>query len=283
MDTARTAEPISGNKHYQERARRALPLLVRQAHAAAPIYYSELAAELGMPNARNLNYVLSSIGQALRDLSKQWREEVPPIQCLVVNKQTGLPGEGIGWFITDKDDFRRLPRKEQRRLVEAELQKVFAYRRWPEVVKAFGLTPAKTDYRDTVPRASTFRAGGESEQHRQLKEFVARSPHLLDLPAGLSSTQEFPLPSGDSVDVLFQHREQWIGVEVKSALSPEADVIRGMFQCIKYRAVIEAYQASLEVPQDARAVLVLEDALPRQLVALKNMLGVEVLDRVKPR
>lgn len=52
MDTAKIADPISGDKLYQERARLALPLLVRQAHAAAPVYYSALAAELGMPNAR---------------------------------------------------------------------------------------------------------------------------------------------------------------------------------------------------------------------------------------
>ena len=66
METAKTAQPISGDKLYQERARRALPLLVRQAQAHAKIYYLDLALELGMPNPRNLNYVLGSIGQALQ-------------------------------------------------------------------------------------------------------------------------------------------------------------------------------------------------------------------------
>ena len=46
MSTAIISEPISGTKAYQVRAREALPLLVRQAEAGAPIFYSDLAEEL---------------------------------------------------------------------------------------------------------------------------------------------------------------------------------------------------------------------------------------------
>jgi len=186
-------------------------------------------------------------------------------------------------FITDKEDFRKLPRRQQRRLVEAELQKVFAFRHWPEVLRALNLKPTKQNYADTLSRASAFHSGGESEDHRKLKEFVASNPPILQLPPGLSGTTEYPLPSGDCIDVLFQQKDEWIAVEVKSKLSPEADIARGVFQCIKYRAVIEAYQASLEIPQNARIILVLEASFPRLLVPLKNMLGVEVLDKVTPR
>ena len=101
------AKYISGDKLYRERARKALPLLVRQAQARRKIYYSDLAPKLGMANLRNLNYALGYIGQALASLSEEpgWKE-IPPIQCLVVNKQTGLPGEGVGWFEWG-DDFRK--------------------------------------------------------------------------------------------------------------------------------------------------------------------------------
>src|SRR5262249_3228678 len=103
METAMIAKPFAGDKLYQERARAALPLLVRQAIAGSAIRYGELAAELGMPNPRNLNYVLGSIGQTIKALSKHWRLDVPPIQCIVINKKTGLPGEGVGWFVSDKE------------------------------------------------------------------------------------------------------------------------------------------------------------------------------------
>jgi hypothetical protein len=123
---------MSGDKLYQERARAAFPLLVRQAEAGVSIVYSDLAAELGMPNARNLNYVLGSVGQTLENLSAQWGEKIPPLQCLVVNKVTGLPGEGIGWFILKKAEFAALPLRQRREIVQAELQRIFAYRRWRE-------------------------------------------------------------------------------------------------------------------------------------------------------
>ena len=139
MSTATISEPISGDKAYQVRARAALPLLVRQAQAGAPVFYSDLAEELGMPNPRNLNYVLGSIGQSLERLSKAWKAKVPPIQCLVVNKSTGLPGEGIGWFLVKKEDFAALPLRQKRAIVEAELQHVFSYPRWEEVLKALAL------------------------------------------------------------------------------------------------------------------------------------------------
>jgi hypothetical protein len=283
METAKIAEPISGNKLYQQRARAALPILVRQAQVGTPILYSELASELGMPNPRNLNYVLGSIGQALKGLAKEWGKEIPLIQCLVINKNTGLPGEGIGWFITDKEDFYKLPKKQQRRLIEAEFQKAFVFRDWPKVLRAFGLKLATPNYQGALQKATSFRAGGESEHHKKLKHFVASHPEILQLPTGLLGRTEYPLPSGDSVDVLFEHREEFIGVEVKSQLSPEADIIRGIFQCIKYQAVIEAYQAVQQLPQNTRVVLVLESMLPVHLVPLKNMLGVEILENIKPQ
>jgi hypothetical protein len=288
-----TAQYLTGDKLYHERARSALPLLVRQASQSATLYYSDLAAELGMPNERNLNYVLGYVGDAVESLSKDWKENIPPIQCLVINKRDRMPGEGIGWFITKKEDFRKLPRKEQRRLVKLELEKVFAYRRWPSVLKAFGLAPTKADYSADAAKAKTsgatresraasFGGGGESPEHQKLKLFVAAHPEIVGLPAKLTGDTEHPLLSGDVLDVFFQHGQDSIAVEVKSALSSETDIVRGMFQCVKYRAVLEAQQAADGLSQSARAILALEAKLPSKFQALKNVLGVELLDEVKP-
>ena len=283
MDTAKIAKPIAGDKLYQERARAVLPILVRQARAHSPIFYSDLATELGMPNPRNLNYVLGSVGKALKELSQAWKENVPPIQCLVINRNTRLPGEGIWWFITNKDDFRELSRKQQRSLVEAELQKVFSYQRWPEVLNALSLKPVVEDYSHVLSKAREFHGGGESEQHRRLKNFVALHPEILSLPKNSQGDVEYSLPSGDSLDILFRQGDDWIGVEVKSEISGLQDIVRGLFQCVKYRAVIEAYQAIQTLPQNARAVLVLGGSLPSNLISLKNILGVEIVEKVIPK
>lgn len=276
-------EPYFGEKLYQERAKAALPLLVRQAHAAKPIHYSALAKELDMPNPRNLNYVLGCIGHALERLSKKWKKKIPPIQCLVVNKATGIPGEGIGWFLIKKEEFGKLPLRRQRDIVQAELQHIYAYASWNDVLKEFGLNTVDCDFNKEINRASNRFGGGESPQHKKLKEFVSENPQVIGLPTLTEKGHtEFRLPSGDSLDVSFRLKNSWVAAEVKSRLSEESDIVRGIFQCVKYQAVLDAVLLSEEKPQNVRTVLVLESALPKSLRSLSNLLGVEVIDMVCP-
>lgn len=284
VDTAKIAAPISGDKLYQTRARAVLPILVRQAEAGTPIVYSALAEEVGIPNPRNLNFVLGSIGTTLENLSKAWKQKVPPIQCLVVNKKTGLPGEGIGWFLVKKEEFSSLSRRQQRAIVEAELKHVYAYNRWREVLSVLSLTPTEVDFSGQITKAAAYGGGGESEAHRRLKEYVAKNPSVVGLPNGIpTGVTEFALASGDAADVYFQDKKDWVAVEVKSAISNDADITRGLFQCVKYKAVLEAMQLSSGLPQNARAILALESEIPETLIALKNVLGVEVVESVQAK
>ncbi len=284
MPTATTASEMSGGKLYQERARSALPLLVRQAEAATPIYYSALAHELGMPNPRNLNYVLGCIGLEMERLSKKFKEKIPPIQCLVINKATELPGEGIGWFLIKKEEYSKLPLRRKREIVNAELQHVYTYSHWQAVLDELSLPRAEPDFTAKINTASRSLRGGESPEHKRLKEFVAKNPSTVRLSKTTSiGFTEFPLPSGDVLDISFRKKSIWVAVEVKSRLSNEADITRGIFQCVKYRAILDAVILSESKAQSARAVLVLESTLPKSLVALSNLLAVEVIDRIKPR
>lgn len=282
--TAEIAAPLSGDKLYQERARAALPLLVRQAIAAKPIFYSALADELAMPNPRNLNYVLGCIGQAMVRLSKQWKTKVPPIQCLVVNKATGLPGEGIGWFLITKEGFGKLPLRRRREIVQAELQHIYAYPHWNEVLDELELDQAETDFTNEVAKAASGFGGGESAAHKKLKEYVANNPHAIGLPKKTPvGATEYGLPSGDFLDVSFKSKKTWVAVEVKSKISDQADIVRGIFQCVKYQAVLDAVLLSESKEQDANAILVLESKLPTHLLPLCNLLGVKVIDGVNPQ
>ena len=98
-ETAKKASPMDGDKLYQKRARKGLPLLVRQARPRQPITYERLAIELDMPNPRTLNYPLGCIATSLQRLADDWKQPIPPIQSLVVNKNTRLPGPGIHGFL----------------------------------------------------------------------------------------------------------------------------------------------------------------------------------------
>jgi hypothetical protein len=81
--------------------------------------------------------------------------------------------------------------------------------------------------------------------------------------------------------VLFRDGGDWIAVEVKSAISGTLDIRRGLFQCVKYQAVIEAYQDTQNYPQSARTILVLEGVFPARLDVMRQKLGIEVIDRVR--
>jgi len=311
METGEVAKTIEGEKLYQERARKAFPILVRQALANQPIFYSDLANELDMPNPRNLNFVLGSIGHTLQNVSAEWNEKIPPINCLVINKVTRLPGEGISSFITDKDSFAKLPRKQQRAIVDMELHKIYTYPRWNDVLKHLGLVLQRKvgvftkekqtmlaafysqpcavilenkenrDYSPLLKAVSNQHHGiGESQHHKQFKEFVSKNPQILGLPksVGVGEVEKI-LPSGDIVDVSFVHGKDWIIAEVKSNISDTADIYRGLYQCVKYQAVAEAFQTEKGYQPSCRVVLVLESEFPVELIELKNLLGIEVIEK----
>ncbi len=279
--TAKVVDTFLGQKLYQDRARAALPLLVRQAQARMPIVYSDLAVELGMPNPRNLDKVLGAIGNTLELLSKDWGEKLPPIQCVVLNKKTRLPSNGVGWLPINLKTFARKPLREKQEIVRYHLQPVYHYKRWIDVLRHFGLAPSDSDVAELVKAAAArpYR-GPESEAHKRLKRYIARNPRIVGLPSETIGKMEVPLPSADRLDVSFHTAKFWVAAEIKAGHSDEVDITRGMFQCIKYAAVMEAKLVADRKLRDVRAVLVIEGRLSPHLVALKNRLGVQVIEGI---
>jgi len=277
METAEVSENLWGNKLYQQRARKVFPFLVRQAIIGETIFYSDLAEEMGMPNERNLNYVLGCIGTTIIELSKQKIEDIPPIQCLVINKATKLPGEGFGWFISEAD-FKKLDTKQKRIVVNSQLSKIYSYPKWQELLKELSLE--QPVFPENMKKSSKF-GGGEGESHKKLKEYIANNPMVVGLPRSCPKGEiEFGLHSGDSVDVKFLWRDEVISVEVKSSISDVNDINRGLYQCVKYQAVVEAMLGVQGKPKNVRTLLVLESSFPKELVSTKNMLGIEVISNV---
>jgi hypothetical protein len=129
--------------------------------------------------------------------------------------------------------------------------------------------------------AKRFVSKGESEEHRRLKEYVRQHPESVGLPTGMTGTPERPLPSGDQLDVSFESESQWVAVEVKSRVSSEADVTRGLFQCVKYAAVMNAEQSLAARPRSVRALLGLVGRLPTPLTALAKSLDVKVIENLE--
>lgn len=281
-ETAIVAKPMwHSDGLYQRRAREALPVLIRQARAESNMTYGQLAAELSMANPRNLNYVLGSVGQTLLDLGRKWGETIPPIQCLAINASDGTPGNGFGWFISDQA-WRTMPPVHRRRVTEAMEKQIYAYHRWSEVLAALHLEPLQERFDDLIKKAAAMRGAGEGEDHKRLKEYVRRNPGRVGVRnGGRWGQDEKDLPSGDRVDVFFDTASEWIAVECKPASSDEADLTRGLYQCIKYAAVLRA-MAAVEPHRDihARALLAIAGTLPARVRTLQVRLGVDVIEGV---
>ncbi len=284
---------IFGNKLYQKRAFRALPILVRQAKARQPIFYSDLADELGMPNPRNLNYVLGKIGHEMKLLNRRKIvPDVPAIQCVVINRATGLPGEGFHGFIRDQKKFAKLNAEGKRAVLKEMLSDVFAFQDWDEVLAYYGMQPASpVNSTGSIDRASKRTrygrgGGGEGEEHRRLKEAIHRNPGKLDIVEVFRRNEkkmERALPSQDTMDVSLMNDRDWIGIEVKGRSANETEVIRGLFQCIKYEALMFAELKSRQLDLRVRTILALGGEFPDNLIGLRNTLGVEVIDRLQRR
>ncbi len=283
MKAHRHAKPFPGPKLYQQRAEVALPLLVRQAFAQHDVTYQDLAREMGMANHRNLNYVLGSVGFALVKLGRKWGEKIPPIQTLVVNKKTRLPGSGGRWFAAGARHQQLDPAALKLVILERHAA-VFKYPKWRDVLRHFNLPEVETAFADLHERAAkSGRGGPESQRHIDLKNEIAQKPWLAGLKFPPGGTVERPIPSGDELDVCFESNDALAGVEVKSLTSDEADLARGLYQAVKYEAVLTKWVAFQRKRQLVSVVLVVEGTLPNRLLALRNALGVRVVELKRVR
>jgi len=272
---------LEGDKLYQRRARAALPILVRQAKAGQPLTYKELAHELAMPNPRNLNYVLGSVGNSLLALGEKWGMRVPPIEALVLNKESKVPGDGVAWFTPDAETYRIATLQQKKEIVRAMLTEVILFPDWDQVLLSLDLEPLPPasvqlpQPSDVIPQGGA----GEGEAHLKLKKAVAQHPEWFDLPTSMGpGATEVDLYSGDRVDVVFSNHRRRIAVEVKAIGAPTGELVRGLFQCVKYAAVLIAEAKAGQQHVDCSAVLALGGALPPNLESLRLVLGIHVRD-----
>jgi hypothetical protein len=158
--------------------------------------------------------------------------------------------------------------------------------RWNDVLEALGLERIADEGSGAAgSKGGGGWAGGESEAHKSLKMFVKANPGMFGAATDSEAFDEYALRSGDEIDVFFKSERLWIGVEVKSSVSKdnELDLERGIYQVIKYRAVLEA-QARADnamAPPTVKVFLALECELPSRLVALAKALAVEVREKLR--
>lgn len=287
---------LIGNTWTIQTARTIVPILVWCAQHRRTITYKHLDQEIvwrGLGHSAHAalyGRVAGTLGDALKETEGELGLELPPINVLVVNKNTRRPGDGCDGYLnryTKGKPFRSLTLEKQAAVVAYATEDIFNCRNWNALMRHYGMLPLTDpvlpeapglNLKSIDPPLHGFSNEGESEDHKALKEYVLSNPSLVIEGAtrGWVGKPEEKFPSGDCVDVVFRKGSSILAVEVKSHISADADLSRGIFQCVKYRAVALAWQRSrLEIP-DARSVLVIQRELPSDLVELANRLSIEV-------
>lgn len=244
----------------------------------------ELQHQFGIERifSTQIGYVAGSLMNQILEV-----DENAPLINVLITRGDGIPGDGVGSYLAGRygkpslAEWSSVPRKKKLLLVERERELIFSYSRWREINETlFGESfenQLVTSSDENNPNITPGEYGGpaESEEHRALKEWVSQNPKSIGLARTYGTGDiEHWLSSGDEVDVMFQRDASLRPVEVKSFRSSTADLKRGIYQCVKYRAVKEAEHLPFEI--DCKAYLVTETELPEQLKDRARVLGVVV-------
>lgn len=261
-----------------------LPILIRQAKLETPITYGDVARELSVHH-RAVHHIAGYIGYTLSAVAERrgWsKRRPPPLHALIVNEITKLPGRGIDGFLSELYQ-RATTNQEKRAVLKAVYADTRAYEHWPELCELLNIPFDGDALAGAVEKARRAKGrGGEGPHHLALKTFVSEHPHVVGLvPGGAAGIVEWPTAAGDRVDIVFERRGLRLAVEVKPYHASDGDMLRGVFQCHKYRAVLTAEAALADKPVETRVLLVLGGAATDEVIGVANRLGIPIRDNVR--
>ncbi|MBN9438992.1 hypothetical protein [Bosea sp. (in: a-proteobacteria)] len=280
----------SGTKRFDEFARLGMPELLRRAIAGEKITYGELQSIVG-GSALSQRLTAMKVGELCEMLASELTLKIPPLNAIIVNRQTGLPSHGVDGFLANwlglsPREIDALTESARSGLKQQSIEDVFNFAHWPRVAAELGIAlPASRGRRarasgGDLPDPAGFACGPESEAHKELKLWAAANPQFFsdygDFPKG---QPERLLSSGDRVDVLFENGTKLLVVEVKTKEARVEERARGVFQCIKYRATAKAMQLTNKLVPAANAVLLLDHPAPASVRTLAELHNVDILSR----
>jgi hypothetical protein len=273
-------------------------MLVDAAHREKKITYGQVAdrfKKLGGPfvhvSPKNVGHVAGSVMKRILEVAP----DAPPINTLVIDKSTRLPGDGASDFVANYvlgTRYEKLSNQKKREVLLPVFDEIFSYSDWPKVARlAFGIKavelskkkPIETEH-DGKDRRIGFGGPAESPEHLRLKTYVVNHPRMFGAPKrSKKGIPEKALASRDEIDVWFMVPGHQVAIEVKSERSSQDDLKRGIYQCVKYKALLEAeakWELKRELPK-IEAKLVSENVLSKENRRLAKTLGVDVIT-IKP-
>ena len=174
---------------------------------------------------------------------------------------------------------------EKRIFVMGFNKEAIEFEKWDWVLSSLGLTPSVIEIaedEEAIRSGMFYGTGGEGENHKKLKEYIYNHPETIGVHDFKMRKMEYILLSGDRLDVYFELNDgSKIAVEIKPSTSPDADVMRGLFQCVKYKSILDAEDKIHGVKPNNSALLVIGGELSFENQKVKETLGISVVENFK--
>ena len=273
-------------QHYTRRelALKMIPVLIRWAQASwdKPHYYANLSASIGY-GSNQIGDVLGEIKDILDEVTRKYGKQIPPLNALVQSKSTNLPSDGFDYVIPNYSKLSSASKAGE----VAKLNLSAHQYNWDWVLDALELGPAiifpEADVKKLKEKTYVGYGKGEGSEHKAIKEFIAEHPESIGIKKKVVFKKtEYPLPSGDQLDVYLKFRNgNRMAIEVKPSTSPNEDITRGIFQCVKYQAVMDALRSVEYGNYENETHLVIGGKMSEANKRLANDLGIVFIEEFK--
>jgi hypothetical protein len=221
--------------------------------------YGNISDILGKGGSQWIGEALLKVQEVINTLSERSGRDIPTLNALV--KKTFVAG------------------------LE---QQAFAFPYWDWVLHELDIAPYKpltSAQIADIKRPHSGYDGGEGKEHKALKEYVKAHPETIGIKHVVRAELEHILPSGDKLDVFFVLKNgTQVAVEVKPSTSDDGDLTRGIFQCVKYKSVMEALRTVEAGDYDIQVKLITARSLTDVHSILINTLSLnhQILDLNEP-
>lgn len=240
--------------------------------------YGDLAHAIGKSKFSGIGHALYFVQQVLDNLSTKSSREIPTHNSLCKNAKTMLPSEGFEFVSPQYND---LDENGKRVFVKGLDSNAMNFPHWDWVLKELELKEAVPFTEEQLEAIKNPRCiyGGEREEHKILKEYICQHPESINYKDVDFAETEHILPSGDRLDVYFELSDgTHVALEVKPSISPDQDIARGVFQCVKYYAVMDALRNIECKDYEIKVLLVTAGNFSSQNKELAEELDVEYVE-----
>ena len=259
-----------------------LPIMIHWAKTGHNEHtYGDLTHAIGKPKFSGIGHALYCVQAVLNELTRKTKRNIPTLNSFCKNAKTMLPSEGFEFV---SPTYNSLDDNGKRVFVEGLDSNAINFPHWDWVLKELDLkeaVPFTEEQLEAIKNPHCVH-GGEGEEHKALKEYICQHPESINYKEVDFAETEHILPSGDRLDVYFELSDgTHVAIEVKPIISPDQDIARGVFQCVKYYAVMDALRNIECKDYEIEVLLVTAGNFSSQNKVLAEELDVEYVESFK--